>query len=533
MEEIIKHINDTNASYRTYGAGDAKNTDLFLDNEHYKIFSDEGEQIKVRFRKENLQKAILFISSILPRKYDNSSKHETIPFSTAFVFEQLSILDAVFSNGETHTQTWNIRKGVEKKNGTIDDRFYFNGLIEDITYTYNGETNRAKFTIRNYLAGGHSNLHMKKADDGIFDVWITNTYDYKYNFTLNPSSYDGDLSPIILYGPPGTGKTFTMQNDYISKFDEDNRYITTFHQSFTYEEFVEGLKPILNNEDDSEGDIKYKIEKGVLSLACERAAQMAGYATLADCISDSFVNRQEKLKKAIDDKKLVLLCIDEINRGNVASIFGDLISLIEQSKRLGKKEEMTVTLPYSKEKFGVPSNLLIVGTMNTADRSIQLLDSALRRRFKFKELLPDYSVFDNFDSTLQPTKDKAKNILKRINNRIRCLLNKDNQIGHSYLMFAETDKDIFNAIITKIIPLLEEYFYDDIQKVRFVLNENEKTQHPFYVEDKEAKKAYEEYVTTEDIDSEGKSFFGLNDDITSIKDENVGNYLKHLLGENE
>ena len=213
---------------------------------------------------------------------------------------------------------------------------------------------------------------------------------------LKPSSYVGDLSPIILYGPPGTGKTHTMQQDYISKFDKENRFVTTFHQSFSYEEFVEGLKPILN-DGDTEGDVKYEIVQGVFRMACERAAQMAGYASLSDCISDTFDNRHKNFKQAKEDKKLVLLCIDEINRGNVASIFGDLISLIEDSKRLGadKEEEMMVTLPYSKDEFGVPANLLIVGTMNTADRSIQLLDSALRRRFKFKELLPKYSVFDN------------------------------------------------------------------------------------------------------------------------------------------
>lgn len=184
MEEIVKHINDTNASYRTPNAGDAKNTDLFLDNEHYELFRDAGEQITVRFNKENLQKAILFIASILPRKYDNSAIHRTEPFSSKFVFDQLALLDAFFTvdgiKVDSRTQTWNPRKDVMKKNGEIDNRFYFNGLLEEVHYMDNkGEHKTVKFTIRNYLAGGYSDLHIKKADNGIFDVWVTNTFEFK------------------------------------------------------------------------------------------------------------------------------------------------------------------------------------------------------------------------------------------------------------------------------------------------------------------------------------------------------------------
>ena len=180
MEEIVKHINDTNASYRAINAGDAKNTDLFLDNQHYELFKGAGDQITVRFSKENLQKAILFIASILPRKYDNSAIHKVISFSSAFVFDQLAFLDAFFTidgvKVETRTQVWNARKDVPKKNGEIDNRFYFNGLLEDVPYTsFSGENKTGKFTIRNYVAGSYSDIHIKKANDGIFDVWVTNT----------------------------------------------------------------------------------------------------------------------------------------------------------------------------------------------------------------------------------------------------------------------------------------------------------------------------------------------------------------------
>ena len=366
----------------------------------------------------------------------------------------------------------------------------------------------------------------------------------------NPSTvntYRGVIpNQYILYGPPGTGKTHTLQTKYISKFADDNRFVTTFHQSFSYEEFVEGLKPILvtqenandseDTQEDSLGDVKYKVVKGIFRIACDRAAFLAGYKSLKECIEDTFENRQIKFSQAIKDNKTVLLGIDEINRGNIASIFGDLISLIESSKRLGvdNQSEMIVTLPYSQDKFGVPANLLIVGTMNTSDRSIKLLDSALRRRFKFKELLPNYSVFvpnpnDN-QMQIQAIND-AKIILENINTRIRCLLNKDSQIGHSYLMFAKSDKAIFTAIVNKIIPLLEEYFYNDIEKVRFVLNENSKTKYPFYQEDKDVKKAFEAYLLESDIEEEDKTFYELN---YSIKDDgDYKKYLIHLLGKDD
>ena len=328
------------------------------------------------------------------------------------------------------------------------------------------------------------------------------------------------LSPIILYGPPGTGKTYKMQKDYISKFDDKNKRITTFHQSFSYEEFVEGIKPIMNSKDES-GDIKYKIENGIFKESCERAAKLAGFANLQKCIEASFEERNQAFNDAINNGRNVLLCIDEINRGNVAAIFGDLISLIETNKRLGVNQatEMTVQLPYSKEYFGVPANLLIVGTMNTADRSIQLLDTALRRRFKFEELLPKYDVIINKD---------ARIILENVNTRIRCLLNKDNQIGHAYFIHANSMKDIFSVMVNKVIPLLEEYFYNDTDKIRFVLNEEGKTENTFYVMDEDAKKVYDLY-NREGIDDD-KNFYSLNEKLNGeLSEEECAMFLNNLL----
>ena len=333
-----------------------------------------------------------------------------------------------------------------------------------------------------------------------------------------------DINPVIYYGAPGTGKTRYVQEEIYAKFPDAYRVFTTFHQSYSYEDFVEGLKPIL---DENSEDVKYHIEPGVFYIACEKAAMLAGYDSLEDCIADTSEGRADKFHAAKLANKTILLCIDEINRGNVASIFGDLISLIEPSKRLGAGTyEMIAKLPYSKTLFGVPSNLFIVGTMNTADRSIQLLDSALRRRFRFNEMIPDYSVFKILDGT-------ASKVLKCINARIRSILNKDNQIGHSYLMNAETNKEIVTALISKIIPLLEEYFYNEIRKVRFVLNEDDNTKYPFYIEDKEAKEAYQSYLAIEDIDEEDKSFYTIDKSIADLTEEECGKYLKHLLGEKE
>lgn len=327
------------------------------------------------------------------------------------------------------------------------------------------------------------------------------------------------ISPIILYGPPGTGKTYKLQHDYCSNFNDDNRFIVTFHQSFCYEDFVEGLKPVEDNN--SSDNISYKVEKGLFYQACNRACILAGFESIDDCLKASSNTRKTQFAAAIKDEKFVLLCIDEINRGNVASIFGELISLIEDKKRLGLEDEMTTYLPYSKSKFGVPANLFIVGTMNTADRSIQLLDSAIRRRFKFEELLPNYDVIAN---------PNAKAILRGINCRIRCLRNKDSQIGHSYLMHANNNKEILDTLTDKIIPLLEEYFYNDISQVRFVLNETKDDRYNFYQEDTEAKNAFESYLNSADIYAEERSFYRLDDTIKDVEeDSECAEYLQHLL----
>ena len=381
MEGIVKHINDTNASFRTIGAGNAKNTDLFLDNEHYEYFRDAGEQITVRLNKENLQKAILFIASILPRKYDNSGIHKTEQFSTEFVFDQLAILDAFFTidgvKVDARTQKWNARKDVVKKNGDIDNRFYFNGLLEDVPYINSkGEQKTAKFTIRNYFAGGYSEIHIKKSDDGIFDVWVTNTCEFKEDGKELPyeelQNYPPD-HPLqqIFYGAPGTGKSHTI-NEITEKQPKENVFRTTFHPDSDYATFVGCYKPTkeatsilsLHKLHELYPEFKTKVENRPLHrfitkyynsfrLLTEKEAEsvfdkietsstvtaevpkiMAAIEEIptTSSISYSFVPQTftKAYLRAWQTEEPVYLVIEEINRGNCAQIFGDLFQLLDR-----------------------------------------------------------------------------------------------------------------------------------------------------------------------------------------------------------
>lgn len=236
-----------------------------------------------------------------------------------------------------------------------------------------------------------------------------------------------------------------------------NQYVTfiTFHQSYAYEEFIEGLKPVIDENE----SITYRVEPGIFKIICNKAKN--------------------------DTQNKYVLLIDEINRGNIAKIFGELITLIEDDKRIGGEHNgLTVTLPYSKENFGVPSNLYVIGTMNTADRSIALLDIALRRRFTFLEMMPDYSIIDTEIDGVN-----LKLLLEKLNLRISSLIDRDHQIGHSYfcdIVKKQKKRDMEGAKselmfvwYKKIIPLLQEYFYNDWERLKIVLGD-------FISEDKNA-----------------------------------------------
>ncbi|EDA5834570.1 AAA domain-containing protein, partial [Campylobacter jejuni] len=198
------------------------------------------------------------------------------------------------------------------------------------------------------------------------------------------------------------------------------------------------------------------------------------------------------------DLKFYIIIIDEINRGNISKIFGELITLIEPSKRIGEPEELRVTLPYSrndfydKKGFGVPKNVYIIGTMNTADRSITSLDTALRRRFEFVEMMPDVSKL-----SMDCEGINLQELLKAINTRIEYLLDREKTIGHAFFIGVENLNDLKSIFQNKIIPLLQEYFYNDYALINEVLNDN-----GMIFEDKKDDKYLQKIKNLDSINSE-------------------------------
>lgn len=457
----------------------------------------------------------------------------------------------------------------------------------------------------------------------------------------NPNYEEGEDEMLdvsmntILYGPPGTGKTYNtvvyavaiIENksvesikaeSYSAVLERYNSYkadglieFTTFHQSYGYEEFIEGIKPVMDNGDEN-SDIQYSIEDGLFKAFCNKASMpitkkanidlglnktptiwkvslwsTGDNPTRTECLENghirigwdsygpdinddtnftenggknvlnSFIykmkvgdivfscyssttidaigivtgdyewcngqfndglNRMRKVNWIVkginediveinggstmtlstvykmkvsladamsliqkylpatvqmEDKRNHVFIIDEINRGNISKIFGELITLIETSKRVGQAEGMKAKLPYSQQLFGVPDNVFIIGTMNTADRSIATIDTALRRRFQFKEMMPDANVLNG----IRVENISVSDMLTRMNKRISVLYDREHTIGHAYfipLRDNPTIEKLAEIFENAIVPLLQEYFYEDYEKIRLVLGDNTK-----------------------------------------------------------
>ena len=331
----------------------------------------------------------------------------------------------------------------------------------------------------------------------------------------------------ILYGPPGTGKTHSVTalalsilseqaqqaqyhpaaildgnpplgelDEWRRWVDEFNRYVsqgrievTTFHQNYSYEDFVEGLKAsVVKTEGGSA--VAYAYERGILKRIAYRAlhAWLTGAASEAaemldaelelvrDWLKNGTLPETETARRAVGGfAPPYVLIIDEINRGNVARIFGELITLVEGSKRARLEGEielgnqpLSATLPYTKESFILPPNLYIIGTMNTADRSLVGLDAALRRRFEFVELAPQPELL----KTIGDVGDQVdlKLLLAKLNARIvDAEKSTDHEIGHAYFLGVNTMEDLATVMARQVIPQLREYFFDQSDKIRTIL----------------------------------------------------------------
>lgn len=494
------------------------------------------------------------------------------------------------------------------KNGGMSVYVYQEGKFIDEFHT-KSQGDKWTSSILNYLKtmSKDGEIFYRYYKNCKFFAIPKNTFS-KDDFKIIKDNINNNISlNQILYGSPGTGKTYhtidkaleilgenlESRDEKKAKFDEyvKNGQIvfTTFHQSYGYEEFVEGIKPSLNSDENSQ--INYKVKDGIFKKLCKKALenrddiesfnfyindlkektkedannpekyfqlpntkysiQYRGGKTFRIKFDDMSKNHKdypvsidniEKLYKTSNvdeiynsayvkailnylksqglkdykekDEKINLpyiIIIDEINRGNVSKIFGELITLIEPSKRLGNEEALELTLPYSGEKFGVPKNVYIIGTMNTADRSITSLDTALRRRFEFVEMMPNSDLLNNVfickdvenpnededylgdDAKTEGYAEILQNILISINKRIEFLLDREKTIGHAFFMSEavkfnknnwikpdEYEEDWYVLSISKlkkvfqnkIIPLLQEYFYNDYALINAVLNDN-------------------------------------------------------------
>ena len=475
---------------------------------------------------------------------------------------------------------------------------------------------------------------------------------------------------MILYGPPGTGKTYntvlyavaiiekttvdelktesydSVKERYDNYKNEGLIEFTTFHQSFGYEEFIEGIRPVMDEEDGTSDDVHYEIADGIFKEFCERRIAQKksdfslnknpvvwkvslertydnptrkeclenehiriGYDSYGETITEdtdfsvdggktvlnAFINKMRvgdivfscfnsneidaigiitgnyewdkdnkyeyykrirkvkwivkgikenileinnnkpmtlstvyKMSVSVEDalkliekynpmfnesveseKKNKVFIIDEINRGNISKIFGELITLIEPSKRIGAAEELRAKLPYSKKNFGVPDNVYILGTMNTADRSIAALDTALRRRFSFIEMMPDSSYLTD----VMVGNISIRALFEMLNQRIEALYDREHTIGHAYFKEVKEDRTIHTlgkVFAKKIIPLLQEYFYEDYEKIRLILGDNQKkNEEPLFIEAVKVndKKLFGNY----NFDDEEKVTYTIND----------------------
>jgi len=491
----------------------------------------------------------------------------------------------------------------------IGEDGYLYRILEKLKSPLINHTRDLKRDTRAWMPSGNTTFYeitdLEEANTVLFKPY------YDVEFKSEKTIKTGGMNTIkakfplnqILYGPPGTGKTYKTKSlavqivnpdfsangsneferresivlEYDRLFENEQIVFTTFHQSFGYEDFVEGIKPSTTEDK----KVIYDVAPGVFKKLCEKAKNNwlefkkgnrnrlsfdkafaklkeeweenenisfplktqgkeykiigftessiqfekasggTGHTLSIATLRDAYYDRKEIRSTGVGiyypgilnklysydsngsealmpessepTLKNYVLVIDEINRGNVSGIFGELITLLESDKRMGRSEEISVELPYSKEQFTVPPNVYLIGTMNTADRSVEALDTALRRRFAFEEIIPKPELLKNI--TFEGF--NLQEILTTINERIEALVDRDHTIGHSYFIKIEPGEteELQQAFENKVIPLLQEYFYNDYEKIALVLGKG-------FVEKKDVKVKFAKFADIEDPDLE-------------------------------
>lgn len=434
-----------------------------------KFISNVGQENYGISEKTLLDQRVFLLIVYIPRDEDilklKPKAHFTYGWAEGrnwqYYYDQMQEGDLVLAYFQNQHRISSVLKCVQKENNRKNE----NGEME---------SSGIKFEIVSHFDG--PTFQEMKKDPILKDSDIMRG---SFGFSLKSLKLS-ELDRIIQISEGISSQDLGITEERVDKI-VNNKEFVTFHPSFGYEDFIEGLRPFTKEG----GTLGYRVEDGIFKTFSRDAFNvLASNSEIKKEWADSEglpdLTSEEKERLIANSSKFPFyLIIDEINRGDISRIFGELITLLEADKRYGENNEIVTTLPYSKQKFAIPPNLFILGTMNTADKSIALIDLALRRRFGFIECMPDYAVLSTMlDEQSSDTKEignLAIKLLKNINEKIIGNYDRDHQIGHSYLTkFKDVDSGKAAGLLHyiwyhEIIPLLQEYYYDSPKKLKEIL----------------------------------------------------------------